>query len=226
MSQTVVIKSNKYGISLVLDPDVPFEELLAAIRKKFEESAKFFRDAKLAVSFEGRELTREESFRIIEAITSHTDITIICIVDNDQAHADLFKQQIDTYYDSIAGREGKFYRGTLKAGQNLESVSSIVIVGDVNPGARIISQGNIIVLGTLQGTAYAGAAGNENCFIAALEMDPMQLQIGDASVKSPDRKKKIRRHRKEKAPVAAEPQMAVVKGGDIFIEPITPGILG
>lgn len=226
MSQTVVIKSNKYGINLVLDPDVPFEELLTAIEKKFEESAKFFQDAELAVAFEGRELTQEESFRIIEAVTSHTDITIICIVDNDQAHADMFKQQIDTYYDSVAGKEGEFYRGTLRAGQILESVSSIVIVGDVNLDAKIISQGNIIVLGTLQGTAYAGAAGDENCFIAALEMDPIQLQIGDASVKSPDKKKKTRRHRKKKAPVAAEPQMAVVKGRDIFIEPITPGILG
>ena len=225
MSQAVVIKSNKYGINLILDPDMPFGELLSSIIEKFQDSAKFFKDAKLAVSFEGRELNQEEIYQIIDAITNHTEITIICVVDNDQSHAELFKQQIDDYYESIAGKEGEFYRGTLRAGQVLESASSIVIVGDVYPDAKIISQGNIIILGTLQGTAYAGAAGNKNCFIAALEMDPMQLQIDNVVAKSPDKKKKVKRHRKEKAPIMMEPQMAVVKGGDIYIEPITQGIL-
>ncbi|MCD8365876.1 MAG: septum site-determining protein MinC [Clostridiales bacterium] len=226
MSQAVIIKSNKYGIQLFLDADMPFEDLLQAIRKKFEDAAKFFKDAKVAISFEGRELTAEESYRVVEEITSCTEITIICIVDNEQSHAERFKQQIDTYYDSIAGKEGDFYRGSLRSGQVLENTSSIVIVGDVNAGARIISQGNIIVLGTLQGNAYAGAAGNSNCFIAALEMDPSQLQIGDVAAKIPEKKSRLKRIRhKEKAPVAAEPQIAVVKGGDIYIEPIAKGAL-
>jgi septum site-determining protein MinC len=226
MSQAVIIKSNKYGINLILDKDLPFAELLTAIKEKFQESEKFFKDAKLAISFEGRELTQEEEYQIIEIITQTTSIEILCIVDNDEAHADLMKQQIDAYYQTIAGNEGEFYRGTLRSGQVLESVSSIVIVGDVNPGAKIISQGSIVVLGALKGNAYAGAAGNGNCFIVALEMDPIQIQIGDVLAKSPDKKvksKKIRR--REKAPVATEPQIAMSKGGNIYIEPITKGIL-
>lgn len=226
MSQAVVIKSNKYGINLILDKNLPFVELLEAIKAKFQESEKFFKNAKLAISFEGRDLTREEEYQIIESITQNTDIDIICIVDNDEAHANMFKQQIDAYYDSIAGKEGEFYRGTLRSGQVLESVSSIVIVGDVNPGAKIISQGNIVVLGALKGNAYAGAAGNGNCFIVALEMDPIQIQIGDVLAKSPDKKVKPKRmRRKEKTPIAAEPQIAIAKGGNIYIEPITKGIL-
>ena len=227
MSQAVVIKSNKYGINLILDKNMPFQELLVAIKEKFLESEKFFKDAKMAISFEGRALTQEEEYQIIETITENTSISIICIVDNDESHADMVKQQIDAYYDSVAGREGEFYRGTLRSGQVLESVSSVVIVGDVNPGAKIISQGNIIVLGALKGNAYAGAAGDSNCFIVALEMDPIQIQIGDILAKSPDNKKmKPRRlRRKEKNPVSAEAQIAVAKGGNIYIEPITRGSL-
>ena len=221
MSQAVVIKSNKYGINLVLDKTMPFRELLVAIKEKFLESEKFFKDAKMAISFEGRELTQEEEYQIIETITENTSISIICIVDNDESHADLVKQQIDAYYDSVSGREGEFYRGTLRSGQVLESVSSVVIVGDVNPGAKIISQGNIVVLGALKGNAYAGAAGDSNCFIVALEM------IGDILAKSPDHKKmKPRRlRRKEKTPVTPEAQIAVAKGGNIYIEPVTRGSL-
>ena len=148
MSQAVVIKSNKYGINLVLDKTMPFRELLVAIKEKFLESEKFFKDAKMAISFEGRELTQEEEYQIIETITENTSISIICIVDNDESHADLVKQQIDAYYDSVSGREGEVYRGTLRSGQVLERVSSVVIVGDVNPGAKIISQVNIVLLCT------------------------------------------------------------------------------
>ena len=60
MSQPVIIKSNKYGLNLILDPDVPFPELLGHITKKFLESENFFKNARMAISFEGRELTREE----------------------------------------------------------------------------------------------------------------------------------------------------------------------
>ena len=219
MSQAVVIKSNKYGINLILDKDMAFQELLTAIKEKFQESEKFFKNAKMAISFEGRTLTQEEEYQIIETITENTSISIICIVDNDETHADLVKQQIEAYYDSVSGREGEFYRGTLRSGQVLESVSSVVIVGDVNPGAKIISQGNIVVLGALKGNAYAGAAGDSNCFIVALEMDPIQIQIGDILAKSPDKKRRLRR--KEKNPVTPEAQIAVAKGGNIYIEPIT-----
>ena len=216
MSQAVVIKSNKYGINLILDKDMPFQELLTCkLRRKFQESEKFFKNAKMAISFEGRTLTQEEEYQIIETITENTSISIICIVDNDETHADLVKQQIEAYYDSVSGREGEFYRGTLRSGQVLESVSSVVIVGDVNPGAKIISQGNIIVLGALKGNAYAGAAGDSNCFIVALEMDPIQIQIGDILAKSPDKKNETRCADcvgKKKNPVIPEAQNRCCKG--------------
>lgn len=226
MSQAVVIKSNKYGINLILDRDLPFEELLDAIIAKFLESEKFFRNAEVAISFEGRELNQEEEYRIVEAITQQTSIKIICIVDNDEAHAQFVKEQIDAYQEAVTGRDGEFYRGTLRSGQVLESASSIVVVGDVNPGAKIISRKNIVVLGALNGNAYAGAGGDGSCFIAALEMDPIQIQIGDILAKSHDKQQKAKRpRRRSKAPAAAEPQIAIAKGGNIYIQPITKGLL-
>lgn len=52
MSQSVMIKSNKYGINLVLDPNIPFVELLKDVIEKFKASEKFFKNAELAISFE------------------------------------------------------------------------------------------------------------------------------------------------------------------------------
>lgn len=221
MSQAVIIKSNKYGIRLILDSEMEFDELLDAIAAKFQDSEKFFRDAKVAISFEGRKLTVGQEYQIIDAIKRHSEIDIICIIDHDKETEERMKAQIDAYYKTVAGHSGEFYRGTLQSGQTLESSSSIAVVGDVDPGAKIISQGSIVVLGTLNGNVHAGAAGDNSCFVAALRMDPAQMQIGDAMAKSPEKKSGFwKKRKKAKAAESYEPQIAVVKDGDIRIEPI------
>ena len=58
--KSVIIKSNKYGLTVILDDKMPFQELLLDIADKFQESANFFRNAKMAVTFRGRVLNREE----------------------------------------------------------------------------------------------------------------------------------------------------------------------
>ena len=57
--QTVVIKSNKYGITLFLDKNVSFRELTEDVAEKFKASSGFFKNAKMALAFEGRFLSRE-----------------------------------------------------------------------------------------------------------------------------------------------------------------------
>ena len=52
--KSVIIKSNKYGLTVILDDKMPFQELLLDIADKFQESANFFRNAKMAVTFRGR----------------------------------------------------------------------------------------------------------------------------------------------------------------------------
>ena len=47
----VLIKSNRYGIRISFDPDLPFDQLLAASVKKFGACAGFFAHAGLAVQF-------------------------------------------------------------------------------------------------------------------------------------------------------------------------------
>lgn len=234
MAQKVIIKSNKYGINLILDPDIAFDDLLKAVIEKFKESEKFFKNSKLGISFAGRKLSNEEEQKIIDAITSNTTIEILCIVDNNEENAEKMKQQIEAYSEAIERQcakamssQGEFHRGTLRSGQVLESDASITILGDVNPGARVSSGGNIVVLGALKGNARAGIYGDSSCFILALEMDPIQIQIGDLIAKSPDKEKKKRRPSiliREKKD-SNELQIAVAREGNIYIEPVSKKIL-
>ncbi len=105
----------------------------------------------------------------------------------------------------------------------LECETSLIVLGDVNPGAKIIAKGNIVVLGSLKGNAYAGASGDENTFVAALDMDPVQIKIGNVIGRSADKGPLSAIKNRKKA---MEPQMAVVSGDAILIEPITKGFFG
>ena len=95
MSQSVTIKSNKYGINLVLDPEIGFDELLKDVVEKFKASSTFFKNAKLALSFEGRKLSEEEAQQIISAIESNTSIEILCIVENGTRQEAVMKERND-----------------------------------------------------------------------------------------------------------------------------------
>ena len=224
MAQPVVIKSNKYGINLILDPDIPFEELLVHILDKFRGSEKFFQSAQVAISFGGRTLSEEEEYRIIDTLSQNTSIHIICIIDTDEEHEQYTRQKVEHYLaeQSLAAESentGRFYKGTLRSGQEFECDTSIVVIGDVNPGAKIVSAGNIVVLGALKGTAYAGAYGNAQCFVVALDMNPVQIKIADVIGRSED--KGILASIRERKKTMAEPQIATVSNGHILIEPIT-----
>ena len=81
MANEVVIKSNRYGLNLILDGQTPFPELLRIIGNKFQETGGFFKDAKMAVSFEGRELSPAQQKRIADVIMENSSIRITRIME-------------------------------------------------------------------------------------------------------------------------------------------------
>lgn len=230
MEQPVVIKSNKYGLTVILDSQPDFETLRSAVAEKFAESKKFFKGAELAIAFEGRELTQDEQILLVQEMITQAGIKVPCIVDVDLAKETVMKQAVEHMKNAPefeSTGDGKFYKGTLRSGQILESETSIIILGDVNPGATVVSKGNVVVLGSLKGSIYVGAAGNENTFVAALSMDPMQIRIADYIARNSDspEKKDKKKLLKKKDKQDEQPMIAYVDAGNIYIEPITKEVL-
>lgn len=233
MKEHVLIKGNRYGIVLVLDPNVPFEDLLIEIGVRFDDSSKYFNsNTQCAITFEGRELSSEEIDRILDLIKKRTTLRIPYVIDNRKDTEEQFQRIIEgasgefgteaadeTHYIYPEKSDGLFYKGTLRSGQTLESSGSLVMIGDVNPGATVMSNGNIIILGSLKGTAVAGASGNRNAFVLALSMTPMQIQISDIIGRSPDKPKKLFGNK------TTEAQIAFVENENIYIEPVSKSVL-
>lgn len=218
MNNSVIIKGNKYGIVVVLDKDISFEQLKEDLIEKFKNASKFFDKASMAISFEGRKLSPEEEREILDIIAENSDLNIVCVIDNDEMRENYFKKAVEEKLEELSSQTGQFYKGTLRSGQMLESESSIIILGDVNPGAKVIAKGNVIILGSLKGTIYAGANGNEDSFVVALEMAPIQIRIGDTIARSNDAAGKPKK-------IGDGTMIAFVEDENIYIEKLDKAIL-
>ena len=108
---------------------------------------------------------------------------------------------------SIKEHNTKFYKGNLRNGMSLDFDGSLVILGDVNPGAQVTATGNILILGALKGLAHAGCRGNSEAFVFALHLIPVQLRIGSIITRFPDGDSKVNR----------KPEYAYVEDGKIYV---------
>nr|WP_308623912.1 septum site-determining protein MinC [uncultured Eisenbergiella sp.] len=224
MRNAVIVKSFRNGIALYLDGNMEFEQLLEEVADKFKESKEFFRDATVAVSFEGRDLSFEEEDRLIEAVRVNSHLNITCIVGEDEEKSRIYGKALEDYRRKREEEEsvGQFYRGTLRKGQILETESSIIVLGDVNPGSSVIAAGDIVVLGSLRGNAYAGGNGRPGHYVAALEMAPQKIKIGDFKYITNE---KQRMTRSAGHPPKIQPQTAYVEKERIVLKPITNELL-
>lgn len=213
MEQLVKIKSNKYCLEVCLNPEVSFDVLLQAIQQKFKDASKFFQGVQMAASFTGRSLTQREENQILNIITETTTINIICLIEHDSNEELRYKRILDQAIEDQEKDHGQFYRGTLSKRQTLESESSIIIIGDIELGAKVIAKGNIVVIGNLLGSVHAGACGNSDAFVAALYMHPKKLRICDVEAKLGVVYQQNH--------LINGPKIAVLEGKHIYIDPIT-----
>lgn len=183
MKDSVLIKSNKYGITVLCDPEPPFEQLLMEAEDKFRFAEHFFDHADMVVELEGRAFTEEEAARMVTAIQDAAKIRILCLIEKDGQREERYRQVLHESLEAVREKDGLFYKGTLREKHRLEAETSIVIIGDVEEGAIVTSKGNVVVIGTIRGCVTAGAAGSREAWIAALHMEPKRLRIGEIEVK-------------------------------------------
>jgi septum site-determining protein MinC len=108
---------------------------------------------------------------------------------------------------SVQGDQAILVQRTLRSGHSLKHPGHVIVIGDVNPGAEIIAGGNIVIWGRLRGTVHAGAQGDEDAIVCALDLSPTQLRIADQiSITPPQRRR-------------PKPEIARLEDGKVIAEP-------
>ncbi|SDA64434.1 septum site-determining protein MinC [Butyrivibrio sp. INlla18] len=237
MNDTVTIKGTKSGIILVLDGDAPFESLKDEIAIKFQEASGFLGSSNMGLIVRGRKLSESEERQVIDIINDNSSLKIVCIIDEEADIEKRFASAVSNATEEVEpnieqavlsnNNNALIYKGNLRSGQDISCEQNVVILGDVKPGANVVSYGSIFILGELRGNAFAGAGGDRNAVIMSLKLDPLQVRIADAIAISQDADKgpKLRIRKKKPGTSVDEPEVAYICDGHIVKTSYGPGFL-
>jgi len=225
-SDIVSIKGIKDGLLVTLSSTEEWQRITQELARRIDTKGDFFAGARVTVDVGERPVPKYE-LTSLKAVLERRNLTLVVVQTTskttyDSAQSldlrtnapDIMRRRVnDEVLDTMPidpeeqGIPGVLIRRTLRSGRTVHSRGHVVIYGDVNPGAQIIATGDIFIWGKLRGTVHAGAEGDMDAVICALDMSPNQLRIADLIATSPkDKKHTIR------------PEMASVRNDQIIVE--------
>ena len=219
MSEDMVkIKGGRSGLSLTFAPEASFEDILHHLQGKLESGSGFFLRGTMV--FLPRDvLTDAQREKLQKLFHEHG---LICRVQPLEGENHLEKSQAASASAAESQpqaapaasqnpdvQEMLVVNKTVRGGQEIRTKSSVLVCGNVNPGAQIIAGGSIDVRGICRGMVHAGAFGDTSAIVVADHLMPTQIRIASFIARSPDHMDMT-----EKA------ERASIKDGQIVIEPI------
>src|SRR5258708_12320754 len=220
--EPITIKGIREGLLLTIRPDVgDWPEMASRVAQRIGGERAFLKGGRLAVDVGSRPV-RHQELDSLRAVLTNRDITLWAVVSKSETtltaarnlglettlitHND---EQLETkpVNPEEAGTPGVVILRTLRNGRTVRNQGHVVVYGDVNPGAEIIAGGSVFVWGHLRGTVHAGANGDEEAIVCALDLSPMQLRIATYISVSPEDKRRKPR-----------PEIASVRQGRIIAE--------
>ena len=208
--EKIKIKGENAGLSLTFPAAMPFSEIMEELGKKLDSGAGFFLRGTL-VRIPRERFSQEELQKLQELFRGHGLIcrqakTEPAPLPSPEVPAALAKREDQA---SPELRQMLVVEKTLRGGQAIETEGSVIVFGNVNPGAQITAGGSVDVRGTCRGVIHAGAAGDVTAFIIADHLLPTQIRIANYIARSPDEPED-----------SGKAERAYIKDGRIVIEPI------
>ena len=201
-NQLINIKGRSDGIAVEVGKG-SWAEILAALTERLDASGRFFRKGSVALDTGPRPVAEEELQQLAGVLTTHEMSLGIVRTSSERTFQAALALGFTATLESTEGAPVAaatpaatntdaaayfVYRGYLRSGHRLRRSENILVIGDINPGAEVISDGDILVWGRLRGIVRAGASGNKRAMVAALDLEPTQLRIADVATMGPDPK--------------------------------------
>lgn len=203
MRKNVTFKVDNKGITIFINEDIDFQMIKEELGKRFGKNHRFFSNGLVRFNLGRRNLTAQEKEELLSFFQNKDRVLMVEFME--ERGDDYAKPKTPSLSSQ---RICHIIEGTIRSGQQIEMEESLLINGDVNPGAEVVSKGNIYILGSLRGLAHAGSLGDETAYVYALVFKPTQLRIAAYIARSPDEEVKDN-----------GPEIARVIGGKIVVEP-------
>ena len=223
MRPKVTLKGIRNGLLITLG-EGEWDELHQELLHQIDEQINFLKGARIALDVGNHILKAADLGKLRDEI-SERDLTLWAVLSNSpmtEQTAQTFglatriskpvKGQVRSKPDTQlkSGEGALLVRRTLRSGFSLQHEGHVVVIGDVNPGAEIVAGGDVVVWGRLRGMVHAGAAGNEEAVVCALDLSPTQLRISGNIALTPKRRGR------------PKPETARLRDGQVMAEPWEP----
>ncbi len=217
----VQIKGLRDGLLVSLH-DAAWEDQRSALLMQMDQQPSFFQGARLALDVGSQVLHVNEMVELRDRLSERNVVlwAVISESPTTEQTAQLLglatriskPRPEETRFTSkdLDDETALFINKTIRSGTRIEFPGHVVLLGDVNPGAEIIAEGNIIIWGRLRGAVHAGSKGDESAKVCALDFAPMQLRVAEEAVNI----------KKEKE--NSGPEMAFIRKGRVVVEPWKP----
>src|SRR5699024_5588230 len=171
--QLILIKGTREGLTLFIDDTCSFEEALLELNKtiSLNQNEKDDPHVPVTVKLGNRYLHKEQYEELEKIIEKGNNFTLQSCDSNLVTKEEALKW--------LANDEIKSVNRIIRSGQVLEVTGNLLLIGDVNPGGKVICTGNVNIMGQLIGIAHGGSVGDNQAFIIASYMKPSQLIITD-----------------------------------------------
>jgi len=205
MAEPVQIKGTPRGLLVMLNsPDLL--ELKTSLIEKLEKANGFFKGAKFNL-VTGNDITlNNEEKTELETICQKYGLIFEPFTLPLGKTDDLLKSMTPAL-EMVEGEECDIVVKNFRSGQTYYSEKSLLIFGDINPGAEITAKGNVVVWGNLRGIVHAGYPNNEKAQVIALNLVPAQIRIGSYFTRA-----------QENPGNRPYPEKALVENGQVIIE--------
>jgi septum site-determining protein MinC len=217
--RAVTIRGTNEGLIISLGSG-PLHAALEEVEARLRAKASFFRGGRVALHTGDRALASEQLSsigRLMEGLgmslwAVESDHPTTCTAARELGlevvvHDPLVARAEPAQGGGRDAMAGLVVRRTIRSGQAVHHAGHVIVIGDVNPGAEIVAGGDVVVWGRLRGTAHAGAMGDEEAVICALQLTPSQIRIGLFIARPPER-----------GQPPEVPEMASVQDGQIVVE--------
>jgi len=220
----VSLKGIRDGLLITIG-EGQWDQVEAALLAAIQSRGEFFRGARVALQVGERTLNRDDIRKLRDKLAKH-DVTLWSVLGQSPETArEARRLELETELNDSSpvpthepaelppissdeqGDSAVLLKHTLRSGRVVRHRGHVIVIGDVNPGGQIIAGGHVLVWGRLRGTVHAGAGGDEDATVCALDMRPMQLRIANHVAIAPD-SKQARPH----------PETAFVREGQIVAE--------
>lgn len=190
VTSIVQIKGIRDGL-LATFAEAPWEDQRAALILQIDEKPVFFQGARLAIDV-GNQILKVNDLVDLRDRLSERNVALWAVISQSPLTEQTSQllglatriskprpEEQKRFADTISDETALFISKTIRSGTRIEYPGNIVIIGDVNPGAEVIAEGNVVVWGKVRGVIHAGAKGNRNAFICALDLSAHQVRIAD-----------------------------------------------